>query len=102
MKNKNTAKPKEYYNIWLIISITIVFIQIIISYLNYKIIDLFSILLLFIFVIPVWLCNFLCKAIIKNSITAKNINAIVNGTYILVVQVILLVLFVILFSPPYL
>ena len=64
-------------------------------------IDLFSVLSLFVFVIPVWICNFICKTIIKNSMTAKNINAIINGTYILVVQVILLVLFVILFSPPY-
>ncbi|MBR6098266.1 hypothetical protein IKP85_00805 [bacterium] len=101
MKYKNTRKTKEYYNIWLIISIAIVFIQVIISYFNYKIIDLFSVLSLFVFVIPVWICNFICKTIIKNSITAKNINAIINGTYILVVQVILLVLFVILFSPPY-
>ncbi len=102
MMHKNTRKTKEYYNIWLIISIAIIFIQIIISYFNYKIIDLFSVLSLFVFVIPVWICNFICKTIIKNPITAKNINAIVNGIYIIVVQIILISLFVILFSPPYL
>ena len=101
MKYKNTRKTKEYYNIWLIISIAIVFIQIIVSYFNYKIIDLFSVLSLFVFVIPVWICNFLCKILIKNFDTAKNINAIINGIYIIVVQIILISLFVILFSPPY-
>ena len=101
LKYKKTRKTKEYCNIWLIISIAIIFIQIIVSYFNYKIIDLFSVLSLFVFVIPVWICNFLCKILIKNFDTAKNINAVINGIYIIVVQIILISLFVILFSPPY-
>jgi len=101
LKPESKTEHKGYYNIWLIISITVTFIQIIISYYNYNIIDLLSILLLLSFVIPVWACNFLCKILIKNYITAKNMNAIINGIYIFVVQIILVSLFVILFSPPY-